>query len=192
MTLVHYDEQHPNEGRTQKYRLTLLDHASGQPIADELCDSKDSEAIKKFLEKHLDPNKLIFVVTDIANGYPSLFKEFFGKNLIHQLCLLHLNRLIVKDFPKHTTMEQELTKYKLLNIFYNRDREINFIENIDKVFPKRDQGLTIGEYFLFGILARLTKPLTTNSIEEWYDDNQLIGYGLFCGSGTPHSSKLLE
>jgi hypothetical protein len=59
------------------------------------------------------------VVTDIANGYPAIFKEFFGKNLILQFCLLHLNKLIVKDFPRKTTIEQELIKYKLLNIFYN-------------------------------------------------------------------------
>jgi len=76
--IVHYDEQYPKEGRTQKYRLTLLDHVTGQPIADELYDSKDSTTIKEFLDKHLDPNQQIFVITDIANGYPSIFKDFFG------------------------------------------------------------------------------------------------------------------
>ncbi len=45
-------------------------------------------------------------------------------NLIHQLCLLHLNNPIVSDFPKHRTFEQELMKYHMLNIFYNRDAEI--------------------------------------------------------------------
>jgi hypothetical protein len=34
--IVHYDEQHPKEGRTQKFRLTLLDHLTGKPIVDEL------------------------------------------------------------------------------------------------------------------------------------------------------------
>jgi len=128
--IVYYDEQHPKEGRTQKFRLTLLDHLTRRPIADELFDSKDSATIKKFLEKHLDPNKPIFVVTDIANGYPAIFKEFFGKNLILQFCLMHLNKLIVKDFPRKTTIEQELIKYKLLNIFYNRDAEINFLSEL--------------------------------------------------------------
>ena len=103
---------------------------TGQPIADDLYDRKDSTTIKEFLEKHLDPNKQIFVVTDIANGYPSIFKDFFGKNVIHQLCLLHLNKLIIKDFPKRTTMEEELAKYKLLNIFYNRDNEIEFLKKL--------------------------------------------------------------
>ena len=51
--IVHYDEHHPKSGRTQKFRLTLLDHITRRPIADELFDSKDSATIKKFLEKHL-------------------------------------------------------------------------------------------------------------------------------------------
>jgi transposase len=84
--IVHYDEQHSKAGRAQKYRLTLLDHSTAQPIAEELCENKNKETIRSFLEKHLDPGKPTFVVTDIANGYPSIFKDFFGKNLTLQLC----------------------------------------------------------------------------------------------------------
>jgi hypothetical protein len=40
--IVLYDEQHPKKGRTQKFRLTLLDSVTGQPIAEELHDSKTS------------------------------------------------------------------------------------------------------------------------------------------------------
>jgi hypothetical protein len=43
---------------------------------------------------------------------------------------MHLNKLIVRDFPRNTTMEQDLTKYRLLNVFYNRDREIEFLEKL--------------------------------------------------------------
>jgi len=34
--IVHYDEQHPKMGRTQKFRLTLLDGVTGRPIADDM------------------------------------------------------------------------------------------------------------------------------------------------------------
>jgi len=44
--IVHYDEQHPKEGRCQKYRLTILDARTQQPLADELFDDKSSETIK--------------------------------------------------------------------------------------------------------------------------------------------------
>ncbi len=128
--VVHYDEQHLKIGGTQKFRLTLLDDATGRPIADELYDNKDSETIKAFLAEYLDPDRRIFIVTDLAPGYPGIFDEFFGDNVIHQLCLLHLNKLIAGNFPRNATIEQELMKYRMLNIFYNRDAEIKMLEEM--------------------------------------------------------------
>jgi hypothetical protein len=127
---VHYDEQHPRAGRNKKCRLTILDAVTKQVIADELFNSKDNETIKNFLKKHLDTNKPIFIVTDLYRGYAGIFEELFGNKATHQLCLLHLNKLIVCDFPKNTTIEQDLIKYKLLNIFYNRELEIEFLQCI--------------------------------------------------------------
>lgn len=74
------------------------------------------------MEENLDPT--ILVITDLRRDYPKIFKEFFGKNFMLQFCLTHLNKLVVRDFPKYATMEQEFTKYRMLNVFYNRDREI--------------------------------------------------------------------
>ena len=125
--LVHYDEQHPKAGRNQKYRLTLMDSVSRQIIADELFDSKDAATIEDFLRRNLDTQKPIFVVTDLYRGYSEIFKRVFGNKVTHQLCLLHLNKLIVNDFPRKPSIEQELIKYKLLNIFYNRELEIDYL-----------------------------------------------------------------
>lgn len=91
---------------------------------------KIPETFRTFLAKHLDPNKRTFVVTDLYSSYPGVFREFFGENLIHQLSLLHLNKRIVNDFPRNTTIEQELVKYQLLNIFYNRDAEIRVLKGM--------------------------------------------------------------
>jgi len=124
---VHYDEQHPKAGRSQKYRLTLLDSLSRQVIADELFDSKDSATIEDFLRRNLNPNQPIFIVTDLYRGYDEIFERVFGNRVTHQLCLLHLNKLIVNDFPRNTSIEQELVKYRMLNIFYNREPEIEFL-----------------------------------------------------------------
>jgi hypothetical protein len=125
--IVHYDEQHPKAGRTQKFRLTLLDGLTRMVIAEELFDSKDADTIEGFLRRNLDTSKPIFIVTDLYRGYSELFKKVFGNKVTHQLCLLHLNKLIVTDFPRKTTIEQELIKYKLLNIFYNRELEMEFL-----------------------------------------------------------------
>jgi len=124
---VHYDEQHPKAGRNQKYRLTLLDSLTRQAIADELFDSKDAATIENFLRRNLDTQKPIFIVTDLYRGYGDIFKRVFGNNVIHQLCLLHHNKLVVNDFPRKTSIKQELVKYKLLDIFYNRELEIEFL-----------------------------------------------------------------
>jgi hypothetical protein len=124
---VHYDEQHPKAGRNQKYRLTLLDSTTRQVIAEKLVDSKDADTIECFLRQNLDIHKPIFIVTDLYRGYGEIFKRVFGNNVVHQLCLLHLNKLIINDFPQKTSIEQELVKYKLLNIFYNRELEIEFL-----------------------------------------------------------------
>ena len=128
--VVHYDEQHPKEGRCQKYRLTLLDAKAQQPLADELFDDKSSETIKKFLQDNLDTSEPVFIITDFDPRYPEILKEVFGEKLVHQYCLMHLNKLIVSDFPRKTSIEQELLKYRLLNIFYNREIEIKFLEGL--------------------------------------------------------------
>lgn len=129
--IVHYDEQFPKEGRCQKFRLTLLDAKTKQKIADELFDDKSPDTIKQFLISKLDTSEPIFIVTDFGTSYPKVLKEVFGDKLLHQYCLLHLNKLIVKDFPKKTTMAQELIKYRLLNIFYNREKEIKMLRELE-------------------------------------------------------------
>lgn len=126
--IVNYDEQHPKKGRTQKFRLTLLNYKTKIPIAEGLFDNKDDETIKKFLREHLDTNKELIIITDCDRRYPQIFKDLWGNKVIHQKCLLHLNKLIVKEFGNSRTLLNEYHRYKLLNIFYNRDRELRFLE----------------------------------------------------------------
>ena len=131
VSIVHYDEQFPKEGRSQKYRLTLLDAKTKRPLVDELFDTKDPETIKQFLLSNLDASKPIFIVTDFYSSYPSILEYVFGDNLVHQYCLLHLNKLVVNDFVKNTTISQELVKYRMLNIFYNREEEIGMLRKLE-------------------------------------------------------------
>lgn len=127
LQIIHYDEQYPKLGRVQKFRLTLLSARTGDVIADELFNDKKAETIKKFLLDHLDPDKPLVAITDCEEKYPAIFKQIWGSRVIHQKCLLHLSKLIVKDFGKFTNIHQERDKYKLLNIFYDRSREINYL-----------------------------------------------------------------
>jgi len=130
--VVYYDEQHISVDGISKFRLTLLDDISGRPIADETRNQMDRDTIKNFIEMYLDPGEPIFVVTDHLLMYPGILEDIFGSNLTHQLCLTHLSMLIVKEFPKNTTFEQEHVKYKLLNIFYNRNAELKYLRRMVK------------------------------------------------------------
>ena len=82
---------------------------------------------------------------------------------------------IVKTMEEGILLLDEVnaTPYGLYSAFVATAKEIDFIENFNNVYPKRDQGLSIGEYFLLGMLARLTETRTKNSIKEWYDDHRL-------------------
>jgi hypothetical protein len=45
-----------------------------------------------------------------AKTKQKIAEEVFGDKLLHQYCLLHLNKLIVKDFPRKISIAQELVK----------------------------------------------------------------------------------
>ncbi|MFH1643353.1 MAG: hypothetical protein ABH967_01805 [Patescibacteria group bacterium] len=134
--VVNYDEQHPKRGRTQKFRLTLLNYKTGVPIAEGLFDNKDEDTIEAFLRNHLDTEKELIIITDCDRRYPNIFKKIWGNKVIHQKCLLHLNKLVVSGFGKNTTLLNEYNKYLILNIFYNRKKELKFLE---KLIRKQDR-----------------------------------------------------
>lgn len=136
--IVNYDEQHPKKGRMQKFRLTLLNYKTKVPIAEGLFDNKEEETIKKFLQEHLDTKKELVIITDCDRRYPKIFKDLWGSKLIHQKCLLHLNKLVVKDFGKTKSLLNEYNKYLILNIFYNRKNELRFLEKLLKKQEKKN------------------------------------------------------
>jgi len=137
--VIHYDEQHPRKGRCQKFRLTLFGSSSKMPVADELFDDKSTETIEKFLAKYIDPEKPVYIVTDLDNRYPGIFERFFTNGYYHQLCLLHLDRRIVNDFPRKCTFEREYLKYRLLNIFYDRTKELQYLRRVIEKKEKRKE-----------------------------------------------------
>jgi hypothetical protein len=132
--IIHYDEQHPKAGRSQKYRLTLLNGVSHEVIAEELSDNKSQEVIKSFFKNNLkeviEKSTPVFIVTDQGNGYAELIADVFNGNAIHQYCTFHLNQNIAKEFSRKCPMKDELIKYRLFNIFYDRDDELNYLKKL--------------------------------------------------------------
>jgi transposase-like protein len=130
--ILHYDEQHPKKGRTQKYRLSLLDGKTRQMIKEELVDELDHNVVKDFLDKNLPRDKIMFIVTDLLPWYCDLLENIRPGKIIHQHCILHLNKLIVKEFHRNCSLKDELVKYRLLNIFYDRTEEIEYLQHAEK------------------------------------------------------------
>lgn len=125
--IVHYDEQHPKKGRQQQYRLTLRCAITRGIIADELFDDKEYETVDRFLRKHLDTTKETIIITDDCPWYESVFDDIFGKKIRHQLCILHLNKLIMKDCGKVKSLQEMYNTYLMLDIFFDREKELSFI-----------------------------------------------------------------
>lgn len=127
---VHYDEQYPKKGRHQKYRLALLEGFTNRVIAEELYDEISADIVKAFLQNHLDAKKDTIITTDDNPWYPQVFKQIWGNKVKHQLCLLHLNKNIVKDCGKVKSLLEMYNTYSLLDIFYDRSKELQFIETL--------------------------------------------------------------
>lgn len=51
--------------------------------------------------------------------------------------------------------------------------EINFVNAVNKVIPKREQGFSIGEHLLLTIINRLDDPLSKNQFANWFENTML-------------------
>lgn len=106
----------------------IFDIELGTPIIDIVVNDKTSETIKKvFLESKIDLTIPTVIVTDLDSAYPQIMDELFGDNLLHQPCLFHLQKLILKSYSKNCPISEELLKYRLLNIFYDHNQEIEWL-----------------------------------------------------------------
>jgi len=64
---------------------------------------------------------------------------------------------------------QEVSKkeFGLVCAALNTAEEIGLVEVIDKCVPKRNQGLTVGQYLLVGVLNKIVSPTSRNGIKDW-------------------------
>jgi hypothetical protein len=126
--IIGYDEQFPFVNGEPRVRIAIFDINTGIPYIDTVERSKSSEIIKSiFLQSGLSFTKPTIVITDLDKSYPKILTELFGDNLLHQLCLFHLQQLICKEFQKNCSIHDEILKYKFLNVFYNHDKEIEWL-----------------------------------------------------------------
>ena len=69
--------------------------------------------------------------------------------------------------------EVRIIDFGLLAATLDLAEELNLINIINKHAPKREQGLSVGEFNLLSILNRCDQPVSKNKFKEWYDSTFL-------------------
>ena len=75
-----------------------------------------------------------------------------------------------KSAPKYA----EVFQWGLPTALWNECSIANVVETVDKLCPKRDQGLSIGEYIAIAAINRAMAPTSKKSIWEWFAQTTLI------------------
>jgi len=63
-----------------------------------------------------------------------------------------------------------------VSVYLDIAEEIGLVENINSMLPKREQGITIGEYILIAAINRGLNAVSKRSMWNWFEDTILINY----------------
>lgn len=63
-------------------------------------------------------------------------------------------------------VEIDVLEFGIVTSVLNIGDDLSFVDVVNKVLPKRDQGLSIGEHLLLTIINRIDEPLSRNQVFE--------------------------
>src|SRR3989338_1145674 len=135
--IFHYDEQYLKVNGRKQVRIVVIDSVTKKVLFDETADDNRIETLQDKLGMKMLPYKKEVFIVDLALGYPKMLKDLYPGVKI-QFCLFHLNKLILKDFEgsrklnkygrKELPLIELYNQYLLLNLFFNREAELNFLK----------------------------------------------------------------
>lgn len=73
------------------------------------------------------------------------------------------------DNPKHSIV----LEFGAVCALYDIAKQLGVVEIIDKYAPKREQGLSVGEYMLLAAINRVVNPVSKHQIGDWYTKTML-------------------
>jgi transposase len=81
----------------------------------------------------------------------------------------------IKEYFENGLAPQQIDALEFGNItsLLSISDELNFVETVDKIIPKRHQGLSIGNHLLLIIINRIDNPLSKNKLSDWFDNTVL-------------------
>ena len=112
-------------------------------------------------------NQLYYYYVESArvNGKP---------RIVHQTYLGRAEE-VVRIFNEKKEGKLEKPKYSIVLEFgaicaiYDLAKQLEVVELINRFIPKRNQGLSVGEYILLAAINRAVDPVSKLHIAEWYD-----------------------
>lgn len=72
-----------------------------------------------------------------------------------------------------TPTEVDVLEFGLCATLLNLNYELEFVESVNKVILKREQGLSYGEHLLLTIINRIDDPKSHNKFGDWFDSTML-------------------
>ena len=69
--------------------------------------------------------------------------------------------------------EVDVLDMGLCSALLSLNESISFIENVNQVIPKREQGISYGEHLLLTIINRIDNPQSHNKFGDWFDSTIL-------------------
>ena len=146
-----YDEQYVSINGKRAYRLVILNLKDGKIIYEKIHERFSKKILMQVLREVFGDTKPKGFVVDMRLEYPSAFKSVFGKKIKVQFCVFHLNKLILKEYRdclkvgktvKWTLKDYDYL-YRLFNIFYNREYELNKIRKLMDHYENFKKKLTL-------------------------------------------------
>jgi len=97
--------------------------------------------------------------------------------LVSQKYLGSLDKIINRmTSPVPQPCSAEVFEYGACCALYSLARELDVVGTIDRLIPKREQGLSVGQYILLAALNRAIAPTSKRQIGEWYQGTSLYRF----------------
>lgn len=70
-------------------------------------------------------------------------------------------------------VEIDVLDFGLCSSILNLNEELKFVDSVNKVIGKREQGLSYGDHLLLTIINRIDNPTSKNKLGNWFDSTVL-------------------
>ena len=131
-----YDAQYLKINGRQFYRHVVHDLITSKVLIDVVLPKQNKKTIKQLFLNTITAEEVKAFVIDMANAYPNIIEDCYGKNVKIQWCLFHLHQDIGRKYKgckKDTddgNFQNEINKQILFDMLYPRPESIEYLNKI--------------------------------------------------------------